>query len=573
MSKKKKKSLAGEQRSYLQSTRPGLAALRTRDNQGDLVGRWQASGVVDDHSVTHALDPWSLQATANRQAGNAKARTSPRPQIFQPSGTQGMGNGTAAEYAERRSFKANSGNDHLCFGEHEARLDVSHFDASLLRSLSAQEKQDRQMGEQLVRDEELAASLQDLENRARARDEASLMLAIKLADGLVQDHDAFFRQQTESAQIAHIYQREKDLEELQLQADRELALQLQNEVSTSVSDNGLRVETELGLSNPRGRRDKRGPRRQQKRSKEALAQELMESENTGWVDNARRLSNAEHIMFVEDRNERKPRRWNQSAEDIAYARKLQQEFDQQEQWYIEAQRVQSTIAAEDRQIQDEIIAEQAEIERQEQEDCVICTEAYDKDNMLRPCQHWYCRPCLSGKISYPWRQAQHMSLKNFTDQRIEGFRNALSSKKPYQCCKENIPVDVVRRELGARFVQRYKDFELEYSTSNALYCYNSGCSAFIRPIDIHGDNGKCRNCGKLTCQHCRSKAHPGKLCSQDKETERVKELATKKGWQCCPNCKHIIEKTQGCLMMTCKCGTGFCYNCGQRSCQGKCKRK
>ena len=403
MSKKKKESLAGEQRSYLQPTRPGLAALRTQHNQGDLVGRWQASGVVEDHSVTHALDPWSLQATANRQAGNAKARTSPRPHIFEPSGTQGMGDGAAAEYAERRSFKANTGNDHLGFGEHEARLDVSHSDTPLLRSLSAQEQQDRQMGEQLVRDEELAASLQDLENRARARDEASLMLAIKLADGLVQDHDTFFRQQTESAQMAHVYQREKDLEELQLQADRELALQLQNEVSTSVSDNGLGAEAHLGPSKPNGWRFQRRPRRQRMRSKETLAQGFMGLENTGWVDNAQRFSHAEQRMSVEDRDERQSRQWNQHAEDIAYAQQLQQEFDQQEQWYAEAQRVQDTIAVEDRQIRDKIIAEQAEIKRQEQEDCLICTESYDKDDMIRPCEHWYCRPCLSGRISCTWR--------------------------------------------------------------------------------------------------------------------------------------------------------------------------
>lgn len=182
---------------------------------------------------------------------------------------------------------------------------------------------------------------------------------------------------------------------------------------------------------------------------------------------------------------------------------------------------------------------------------------------------------LVYQVRYPILGAKRNTWvwKVFTDLRIAGFRNALNSKKPYQCCKENIPIDIVRRDLGARFVQRYKDFELEYSTSNALYCNNSGCSAFIRPVDIHGDNGKCRTCGKLTCQHCRSKAHPGKLCSQDKETERVKELATKQGWQRCPVCSHLIIKTQGCLHMTCRCGTEFCYNCGQRSCQGTCKRK
>ena len=328
MSKKKKNSLAGEQRSYLQPTRPDLAA----------------------------------------------------------------------KYAERRSFKAKSGYDHLGFGGHEARLDVSHFDSSLLRSLSAQEEQDRQMGEQLVQDEELAASLHDLEKRARARDEASLMLAIKLADGLVQDHDAF-RQEMQSAQIAHVYQRENDLKEMQLQADRELVLQLQNESSTSVSDNELRAKAHLGPSESNVWRYQHRPPRQRMDSKESLAQGYRWRENTGRVDNAQRFNQAEQRISVEDRDERQSRQWNQHAEDIAYAQQFQQEFDQQERWLTEAQRVQDMIAVEDRQIRDKIIAEQAEIKRQEQEDCLICTESYHKDDMIRPCEHWYCRPCLSGRIS------------------------------------------------------------------------------------------------------------------------------------------------------------------------------
>ena len=436
MSKKKKEPLVGKKLSYIQPIRRGSAALRTQGDQDDSGGRSQASGDLaarfeklrdlglhdpnesydgpqkEDHPGTHTLSPWSLQATANRQAGNAKARTSPRPQVFQPAGTQSMGNGAAAEYAEWRLSKPSTGNDYLGFGEHEARLEASHLDASLLTSLSKQEQQDREMAKQLVRDEELATSLQDLENRARAEDEASLLLAIKLADGLVQDHDAFLRQQMELAQMAHVYQQENDLQELQLQADRELALRLQNEVSTVVSDNGLGDEAHLSPSKQHGWRNKRGPQRRQTRSKETFAQEFMGLENTAWVDNAQRFSNAGQRMSVEDRNERQSRQWNQHAEDVAYAQQLQQEFDQQEQWYAEAQRVQDTIAAEDRQIQDKIMAEQVKIKRQEQEDCLICTESYDRDDMIRPCQHWYCRPCLSGKIFYPWRQAQHTNLKN-----------------------------------------------------------------------------------------------------------------------------------------------------------------
>ena len=444
MFKRKKEPIVGEQPSYLQSVKPGSAAFRFQSDRGDFGGGLQASrasaarfekrnpllrnlGLNDrnishdgsqeeDLLASHPPNPWFSQATANRQAENtdrAKAITSPRLQAFRPSGTQYMGNGAATEYDESNWSTLNTGNDDIRSGEHKARLETSHSDASLLKLLSKQEQQDREVAEQLVRDEELAASLQDLEKQARSGNEASLMLAIQLADGSVQDHDAFIRQQTQSVEMARVSLRENDLQELQLQADRELALRLQNESSTMASDNGLGGEIQ---NKPRGWRIKRGARRQQTSPKEILRPALMSSDNgplyedgwadeDEWFDNAQRSSSTGQEMFIKDRNERQPQRWNQPFEDRAYAQQLQQEFDQQEQWHIEAQRLQDTIAAEDRQIQAQIEAEQAEIERQEREECLICTEAYDKAGMVRPCQHWYCRPCLSGKMSYTWLRA------------------------------------------------------------------------------------------------------------------------------------------------------------------------
>ena len=149
----------------------------------------------------------------------------------------------------------------------------------------------------------------------------------------------------------------------------------------------------------------------------------------------------------------------------------------------------------------------------------------------------------------------------------------MSSKKLLECCHQVLPVGLVTGELGARFIHEYKEFELEFSTPDALYCRDKTCSAFIPPADIHGDNGTCKRCRRLTCRHCRLKAHPGQLWNKDKETERVKTMATKQGWQSCPKCHHMIERNQGCLHMTCKCGTDFCYNCGQTKCGGTCNRK
>ena len=355
-------------------------------------------------------NPRSLQATADRQADNAdraEMRTSPRLQAFQSSGTQDTGNGTVREWAESEWITLNKRNDHVRFGEHKTRSKASRSNSSFPKLLSKQVQQDREMAEELVRDEELAASLQDLEYQARSRDEASLMLAIQLAEGFVQDYDAFMRRQTECVDIFHVSQRENDSQELQLQADRELALRLQNESSTMVNDNGLGGRIQDGPSGPRGRKNERGAQRQQTSPKEALRKAPMRSDNVplyeyGWVDNAQRSDSTGQGMSIKDRHERQLQLLTQPFDDRAYAQQLQQELNQQEQWHIEAQRLQETIAAEDRQMQAKIEAERADLKRQQQQDCLICTDAYEKAGMVRPCQHWYCRPCLTGEMSHTW---------------------------------------------------------------------------------------------------------------------------------------------------------------------------
>lgn len=438
MFKRKKEPFVGEQPSYLQSIRPGSGALGLQGDQDGFGGRLQGSGasaapfekrssllrnlgsddrnkahggsLEEDLYAGHLPNLWSPQSTPDRQVENAHRAEgiTSRLHSFQPSRTQDMGNGAATEYSESDWSPLNTGNDHVRPDEHRAHRQASHSDASLL-----QEQQDREMAEQLLRDEELAASLQDLEIQDRSKSEASLMLAIRLADGLVQDHDAHIRQQTELVEMAHMSQRENDLQELQLQADRELALRLQNESPTMLSDNGLGGEIQ---NRSRGWRNKRGARRQQTSPKDTLQQASMRPDNgpwyedewvgdARWFDNAQRSSSTRQEMSMKDRNEQKSQRWHQPFEDRAYAQQLQEELNQQEQWHIEAQRLQDTFSAEDRQIQANIEAEQAEIKKQEERECLICTEAYDKADMIRPCQHWYCRSCLSSKIPYHWLNA------------------------------------------------------------------------------------------------------------------------------------------------------------------------
>ena len=75
--------------------------------------------------------------------------------------------------------------------------------------------------------------------------------------------------------------------------------------------------------------------------------------------------------------------------------------------------------------------------------------------------------------------------------------------------------------------------------------------------------------------HCKAGEHAGQICSQDEDTQRLLTLALEKKWKQCPGCRNMIEKTEGCLHMTCsRCRGEFCYHCGQvwSKCKNQCSR-
>ena len=159
---------------------------------------------------------------------------------------------------------------------------------------------------------------------------------------------------------------------------------------------------------------------------------------------------------------------------------------------------------------------------------------------------------------------------SLTNHLIGWFLRALKEKpkKRPRCCRRDLPVSLVARHLGPSFLEDYKMFELEITTPNPLYCSSRNCSAFVAPSNIHGDIGMCK-CGGRTCRHCRKTQHPGRLCAQDQDTQKVEALGKKQGWKHCPKCKHMIERTAGCLHMTCsQCRTEFCWKCLSTRCKG-----
>ena len=179
-------------------------------------------------------------------------------------------------------------------------------------------------------------------------------------------------------------------------------------------------------------------------------------------------------------------------------------------------------------------------------------------------ESWLKRPALIGIAEFIFEVSQesiaHASINLSTTDAIE---NAFNSRTLFQCCQINVPPDLLPDLLSAEFRARYDFLQLELSTPNPVYCSNRSCASFVPPSQARGpDAMDCSRCGAATCRHCRQRSHVGTECVADVQTQQARALAAAEGWKACPSCTNMVEKSRGCYHMTCRCGTEFCYRCG-----------
>ncbi|KAH7393298.1 hypothetical protein BKA64DRAFT_675772 [Cadophora sp. MPI-SDFR-AT-0126] len=246
-------------------------------------------------------------------------------------------------------------------------------------------------------------------------------------------------------------------------------------------------------------------------------------------------------MRLEERERRKLAEQERLAEE---QRKLR--IQREKSWAAEIRERNRQISEEKKLREAENIAkwqrEQIEKERKlrlpKKVDCISCMEAVrEKDTAILPCNHTYCGDCIKG-----------------------AFKSAYKSRIPFQCCGTTVPTSSVARNLSSSFVGRYNLMVLELRTKKPKYCSSSRCHKFIPPAEIHGPIAVCPYCKTKTCVACGNKEHSG-VCAEDKAGKAVEALAQKKGWKQCPKCSQILERTEGCLHMTCRCKAEWCYSC------------
>ncbi|VDC05688.1 unnamed protein product [Peniophora sp. CBMAI 1063] len=179
-------------------------------------------------------------------------------------------------------------------------------------------------------------------------------------------------------------------------------------------------------------------------------------------------------------------------------------------------------------------------------ECIICTERRRSSAMYRaPCGHLYCLGCLVDLVEACTRD---------------------ETLYPLRCCQRELPEEDVLRRLTSRLRTKFsgKAVEFRVPATQRVYCINPHCSVFLGPAGEDNTYLVCLRCNASVCTGCRNEGHSGEMCRENEAVQLLETLATDNGWRRCAGCNAMVELSQGCYHMTCRCKHQFCYLCGER---------
>ncbi|KAF8063957.1 hypothetical protein FPV67DRAFT_194747 [Lyophyllum atratum] len=184
--------------------------------------------------------------------------------------------------------------------------------------------------------------------------------------------------------------------------------------------------------------------------------------------------------------------------------------------------------------------------------CMPCGDLIVGEPTLHaPCGHYLCVDCLEDLVTTSIRD---------------------ESLYPPGCCKQPLPLEALAPFLPMRLQAAFdaKRSEFDVPASERIFCPSPTCSTFLGSSKGAGESITCTRCNSVMCTLCKLLAHPGETCSESSSMSSIKTLAKANKWQTCPQCHAIVEKTQGCNHILCRCSSNFCYGCGGRMAECKC---
>lgn len=182
--------------------------------------------------------------------------------------------------------------------------------------------------------------------------------------------------------------------------------------------------------------------------------------------------------------------------------------------------------------------------------CAICLDDdvnADQIFTVDHCLHWFCSECVKRHIEVRLLEGSVMTcLRCKSELTLNRCANLLTPKL---------------REI---WQQRIRENSIPFE--ERVYCPNPKCSALMRITELSKLNKEtavrrcCEKCDEPFCTNCKFPWHDNLSCDDFKimhpnlrENEiKLHALANQKLWRQCEKCQHMIELSEGCVLVVCR---------------------
>ncbi|KAK0483859.1 hypothetical protein IW261DRAFT_985039 [Armillaria novae-zelandiae] len=187
--------------------------------------------------------------------------------------------------------------------------------------------------------------------------------------------------------------------------------------------------------------------------------------------------------------------------------------------------------------------------------CPVCYDDVSTPYQL-VCEHVYCTGCL----------------RHFLTSAAETGIFPLVCMGNESTCGTPISIPVIQKFLPStafnHLLETVFTTHVDKHPQEFRYCKTPDCSQIYRRSEAVSEL-RCPSCFSEICSSCGEDSHERLSCEDARihnnpaEQERLSEawLLQQRGIKKCPTCSRLLEKTEGCNHMTCRCGAHICWRC------------